>query len=265
MNFWDIVHPSYRERSKDWGTRRQQGEELPSHLELPILRKNGEMRWVDYTAAVIDYLGAKAVLGTGIDITERKHAEEALRNSEEQYRMLVQSANSIILRMDTNGVVKFFNEFSQKFFGYAAEEILGRNVVGTIVPETDSSGRNLAEMIRDIGQRPDQYEFNQNENMRCNGERVWIAWTNKAILIMMAQSAKSSASAMTLPCSNRLRKSCSITRSSFSPWHLSCPLPKSVSVVALQLSSMTALPRTWPSAKSRFLNLGKWLPIITVG
>ena len=182
MNFWDIVHPSYSERSKDWGTRRQQGEELPSHLELPILRKNGEMRWVDYTAAVIDYLGAKAVLGTGIDITERKHAEEALRNSEEQYRMLVQSANSIILRMDTNGVVKFFNEFSQKFFGYAAEEILGRNVVGTIVPETDSSGRNLAEMIRDIGQRPDQYEFNQNENMRCNGERVWIAWTNKAII-----------------------------------------------------------------------------------
>ena len=182
MNFWDIVHPSYSERSKDWGTRRQQGEELPSHLELPILRKNGEMRWVDYTAAVIDYLGAKAVLGTGIDITERKHAEEALRNSEEQYRMLVQSANSIIMRMDTNGVVKFFNEFSQKFFGYAAEEILGRNVVGTIVPETDSSGRNLAEMIRDIGQRPDQYEFNQNENMRCNGERVWIAWTNKAII-----------------------------------------------------------------------------------
>ncbi len=148
---------------------------FPLILNCRFLRKNGEMRWVDYTAAVIDYLGAKAVLGTGIDITDRKQAEEALRKSEEQYRMLVQSANSIILRMDTNGVVKFINEFAQKFFGYAAEEILGRNVVGTIVPETDSSGRNLADMIQDIGQRPEQYDFNQNENMRCNGERVWIA------------------------------------------------------------------------------------------
>ena len=93
----------------------------------------------------------------------------------------MEHANSIILRMDRNGVVNFFNEFAQKFFGFAADEIVGRSVVGTIVPETDSSGRDLACMIQDIGQRPELYAFNQNENMRCTGERVWIAWTNKAL------------------------------------------------------------------------------------
>jgi PAS domain S-box-containing protein len=51
------------------------------------------------------------------DITNRKHAEEALRCSEEKYRELVENANSIILRMDTTGIVTFFNEFAQKFFG----------------------------------------------------------------------------------------------------------------------------------------------------
>jgi hypothetical protein len=112
---------------------------------------------------------------------EHKQAEEALRMSEAKYRELVQNANSIILRMDTSGRITFFNEFAQSFFGYTEEEILGKNVVGTIVPEIDSSGRNLATMVEDIGRRPELYASSESENMRRDGERIWVAWTNKAI------------------------------------------------------------------------------------
>jgi PAS domain S-box-containing protein len=88
MNFWDIIHPDYRERSKDWGMRRQRGEDIPSHFELPILNKNNEIRWIDYTATVIDYQEAKAVLGTGIDITDRKCAEDKLLTYQRQLQSL---------------------------------------------------------------------------------------------------------------------------------------------------------------------------------
>jgi PAS domain S-box-containing protein len=115
------------------------------------------------------------------DVTERKRAEEALRASESKYRELVQNANSIILRMDTRGRITFFNEFAQRFFGYTEEEILGRNVVGTIVPETDTSGRDLAAMIEDIARHPENYATTENENTRRNGERVWVAWANKPV------------------------------------------------------------------------------------
>lgn len=81
---------------------------------------------------------------------KHKEVEKALRESEKKYRELVQNANSIILRMDTNGRITFFNEFAQKFFGYTEDEILGKNLVGTIVPETDSSHRDLRAMIKDI-------------------------------------------------------------------------------------------------------------------
>jgi PAS domain S-box-containing protein len=111
----------------------------------------------------------------------RKQAEEALRASEAKYRELVQNANSIILRLDTQGRITFCNEFAQSFFGYAEDEILGQSVVGTIVPERETSGRDLTAMIQDIVQNPEQYTTNENENMRRNGERVWVAWTNKAI------------------------------------------------------------------------------------
>ena len=115
------------------------------------------------------------------DITEQKKAQEALQRSEIKYRELVQNANSIILRMDSQGNVTFFNEFAQQFFGYTEDEILGKKVVGTIVPTTDRAGRDLAAMIRDIGLNPENHVSNENENMRKDGARIWVAWTNKAI------------------------------------------------------------------------------------
>lgn len=139
--------------------------------------------WFELTAFPVRDLNGEIVgcIEHVRDITERKKTDEALKKSEEKYRELVQNANSIILRRDTKGNVTFFNEFAQDFFGYAENEILGKNVVGTIVPKTETTGRDLSEMIHDIGIRPERYGTNENENMRKNGERVWVAWTNKAI------------------------------------------------------------------------------------
>ncbi len=132
--------------------------------------------WV-YVAATAWML--YALMRRGVSRIERSEAEARL--SEAHYRELVESANSIIMRRDVEGHVTFVNEFALRFFGYGRDEILGRNVVGTIVPEVDSSGRNLREMIEDIGRHPERYTNNENENMRKDGTRVWIAWTNKPI------------------------------------------------------------------------------------
>jgi len=148
-----------------------------------LIARDGTKRPVDDSGAPIRDDKGK-IIGMVLvfrDITEQKKAQEALQRSELKYRELVQNANSIILRMDSQGNVTFFNEFAQQFFGYTEDEILGKNVVGSIVPKTDSELRNLAAMIRDIGLNPEEYANNENENMRKDGERIWVAWTNKAI------------------------------------------------------------------------------------
>jgi PAS domain S-box-containing protein len=114
-------------------------------------------------------------------VSQRNMAEAALRKSERSYRELVQSANSIIMRMDTEGRVIFFNTYAQNFFGYRKEDIIGKNVIGTIVPERDRAGFDLVSMIKDIGVHPERYVSNENENIRRNGERVRVTWMNKAI------------------------------------------------------------------------------------
>ena len=103
---------------------------------------------------------------------------DALRGSEKQYRELVENANSIIVRIDNLAKVTFFNEFARGFFDYTQQEILGKKLVGTIVPAVESTGRDLASMIDDIALNPGRYNSCINENMRRNGERVWIAWIN---------------------------------------------------------------------------------------
>jgi PAS domain S-box-containing protein/putative nucleotidyltransferase with HDIG domain len=112
---------------------------------------------------------------------QRRQAEKALEESEANYRELVEGGNSIILRLDPRGNIKFINQFAQQFFGYSKGEIIGQNVVGTIVPEVETSGRDLAAMIGDLGEHPERYITNENENLRRSGERVWVAWTNKGV------------------------------------------------------------------------------------
>ncbi len=116
-----------------------------------------------------------------VEIERRRKTEHSLNESREKYRELVENANSIILRMDTEGRVTFFNEFAQKFFGYAEQEIAGRNVSETIVPNIDSGGRDLQELLSALRRDPTRYPTLENENVKKTGERVWISWTNKPI------------------------------------------------------------------------------------
>ena len=116
------------------------------------------------------------------EIGERREIEQALRASEKNYRDLVDSVNSIILRWDFRGRVIFMNPYGLFFFGYRPEEIYGRSVVGTIVPETESTTqRSLSELMRAIQRDPDKFRANENENMKKDGSRVWVYWNNRPI------------------------------------------------------------------------------------
>jgi PAS domain S-box-containing protein len=115
------------------------------------------------------------------DISERKKLADALKESEAKYREMMQNTQSIILRIDTQGDIVFFNTYALAFFDYTAEEVIGKNVVGTIIPLKTRSGHDLSMMANDLGFNAEGYAINVMENIRRNGDRVWIAWINKAI------------------------------------------------------------------------------------
>ncbi len=80
LNFWDLVHPDFRETVRERGTARQRGQPAPPRHEFKIVRKDGTERWVDFSAGSLEFGGRAAALGIAFDVTERKRAEDQIKN-----------------------------------------------------------------------------------------------------------------------------------------------------------------------------------------
>ncbi|MFW6359719.1 MAG: PAS domain-containing protein [Chroococcales cyanobacterium] len=100
---------------------------------------------------------------------------------------LSETEKPVILTLrDITRLKQLETEYQQKEISLQESEerfrtFFGKNVVGTIVPETETSGRDLQRLMEDICQHPENYLF--NENCCKNGDRVWIVWANKPILV----------------------------------------------------------------------------------
>lgn len=113
---------------------------------------------------------------------KRKKTQPALELSERKYRELVENANSIILRVNDKGIITFFNEFAEKFFGIPPAEIVGKNIFGTIIAVKDRSAKEIEELVRTFLKPTEHLTFNEIQCLRRDGETVWVAWTSKAVV-----------------------------------------------------------------------------------
>ncbi|EGV28609.1 signal transduction histidine kinase with CheB and CheR activity [Thiorhodococcus drewsii AZ1] len=155
-------------------------------LEVEYRFKTADSRWIwclsRDTVFLRDSCGkVEQLIGSFLDVTERRAASDALQESERRYRELVQSANSAIIRWARDGTITFFNEFAQQFFGWTAEEVVGKCHISILVPGQESSGTDLSGLVQDILTYPERYRNNVNENLCRDGRRVWMTWTNKAL------------------------------------------------------------------------------------
>lgn len=182
ISYGEIVHP---EDQKLIWEKVQDAIMKKSSFELiyRIITKDGKEKWVlERGTGVYSSNGTlKSLEGFIQEITDLKKAEEAIRLSEEKYRELVENANSIILKFDNEGRILSMNEYGLKFFGYSEDEIIGKFGYGTIIPEIESSGKELNKLIKNMINLESEYNININENVKKNGKRVWVYWTNKPI------------------------------------------------------------------------------------
>ncbi|MFA7229870.1 MAG: PAS domain S-box protein [Victivallaceae bacterium] len=115
------------------------------------------------------------------DVENKAIMEQRFTENLNNYKELVNNSNSIILRLKPDCTISFINEFAQKFFGFSPSEIIGKNAIGTIVPSRSSQGENLELLLAGIVKTPEKYHQNENENMRKDGSRCWMAWSNNPV------------------------------------------------------------------------------------
>ncbi|PSB68341.1 serine/threonine protein kinase, partial [filamentous cyanobacterium CCP1] len=115
------------------------------------------------------------------EIAERQQTEAALRQSEANYRNLLQTANSVIIRYDPQGRIRYINDYGVKLLGYEEHQILGRTLFETIIPDIETSGRDVKPFVHDLLRNPQLYPQGEGENLCRDGRRVWMVWSNQAI------------------------------------------------------------------------------------
>jgi PAS domain S-box-containing protein len=130
------VAPEDLEMVADNYRRRLDGEEIPREYEYRVLHKDGKTPvYVNMHAGLMEYHGTKATLGTVKDITERKRAEEVLRESEKKYKLLVETSKDMIFTVDLDGNFLFANKAFSKTLGYSAEETRRTNGFEFVHPD----------------------------------------------------------------------------------------------------------------------------------
>jgi PAS domain S-box-containing protein len=184
-----FVHPEDRAKVKE-----QAGESLrrqhASPYEYRIVDKSGSVRWLMETVSAIHYRGKPAVLGNTMDITERKHVERVLQESEEKYRLVVEHAGEAIFIAQDN-VLKFANHQTTELIGYSEEELATIPFVNHIHPDDRSLVASMHEKRLRGEPAPAAYSF---RSINRNGDPHWVSlnavlveWEGKPATLNFAQ------------------------------------------------------------------------------
>jgi PAS domain S-box-containing protein len=118
-----VVHPDDRGMVLSFNQRRQKGEFVPVRYEFKGLTKDGRVIYIEVSAASIVYRGIPEYLVYLRDITERKVAEEVMRNERDRFRTLSENAPFGIIMIDREGRFEYINPKFKELFGYNLDDV----------------------------------------------------------------------------------------------------------------------------------------------
>jgi PAS domain S-box-containing protein len=146
--FFDRIHPDDREHLEE-EIRQAVREARVFDAVFRVVQDSGAVRWMSGYGRLTDGAEGQSMTMSGVmmDITERTSIEEDLRISNERLRLLIESATDVsIFTIDRKGVVNSWNTGSARIYGFADEEIIGRDVAVLFTDEDRERGEHLKEM-----------------------------------------------------------------------------------------------------------------------
>lgn len=147
---------------------------MQHHLETQMIRKEGEVIDVDISLSVLKDTDGTTTGSIGVvrDITERKHMEGALRQSEMRFRQVVENAREWIWEVDVEGLYTYASPIVEKILGYKPEEILGKKHFYDFFHPDDAE--SLKAQAFEMLSHNEVFSEIQTRNLHKDGHVVWL-------------------------------------------------------------------------------------------
>ena len=171
FNFLDLIHPDDRELVLQRENGRKKGKELPPEYSFRILTKNKKIKHVEVSTVPLH--GEKVrVLGILRDATIRKQAEEALRDSEEKYKILVQTSPDAVTVTDLEGRITYVSRQTLELHGYRHEKELLRKSAFELISPVDRKRAmiNLQKTLKEGRLKNMEYTLLKKDSTVFTGE-----------------------------------------------------------------------------------------------
>jgi PAS domain S-box-containing protein len=166
--YMEFIHPDDRPATVNEASRLKNREDT-FEFENRYRCKDGSYRWLLWNAVSVSE--HNLIYAVARDVTERKRAQEALRESEEHLRLLVDGVRDYaIFMLDPSGKVASWNQGAERIKGYQASEIIGRHFSCFYPPEDVQDGKPERELQRVLAEG--RYE-EEGWRLRKDGSRFW--------------------------------------------------------------------------------------------
>ncbi|MBD3226452.1 MAG: PAS domain S-box protein [Caldithrix sp.] len=174
----ELIHPEDRAEFLRNFERRLNGQDFSPIQEYRIIHKSGRSRWFELYSTKIDLQDGPAIQATFVDITRRKEAENALHESEERYRTLVEDSPLAIV-VHGKGKILYINPAALKLIGArSAEDLLGQSVMDFV----HSDYRDLAkERVHKIYNNETDAPPMEEKFVRLDGQAIDVEVTGRII------------------------------------------------------------------------------------
>jgi PAS domain S-box-containing protein len=174
-SFTDFIHPDDLNMVADHHIRRIKGEEVPPVYSFRVIGQDGTVIWCEINAAVIQWKGKPATLNFLNNISERKRADEELKESENKYRLLADNVDDVIFVLDMNLKFTYVSPSVKILMGYEQEELLKLRASETMTPSSwDLTTKNLSKELEKFEQGDStKLQFLLLEMRRKDGSTVW--------------------------------------------------------------------------------------------
>jgi PAS domain S-box-containing protein len=168
----DLVHPEDRPGMAEDMRRLLAEEEAKAHNKFRGVRRDGSVIFGEVLARQVEYQGRPAIMGTFLDVTERRLAEEALKKSEEKYRTIFDKINDAIAVIDpqTGALLEVNQKFTES--GYKPEEVKHLTVADLCSADPPFRAQEGWKWLRKaIEEGPQIYEWQAEDRQ---GRRIWV-------------------------------------------------------------------------------------------